>query len=172
MKRRSVSLAAFIAAIIATNTLTAALGPVTWLGATATAGTWVAGLTFVARDALQDHGGSRWVLAGIVAGATLSTLMSPTLALASGATFLLSETLDWTVYTPLRNRGKVRAALASNIVGAVVDTLLFLALAGFPLGMAPTQVVVKVAVSTLAVTVVSLAVSRQPMRVAGRGRHA
>lgn len=79
MKLRG-ALAVFVAVIIATNALTAFLGPVTWLGVPATAGTWAAGLTFVARDALQDRGGGRWVLAGIMFGALISALMSPALA--------------------------------------------------------------------------------------------
>lgn len=167
--RYGLALAAFVATIVAANVLTAQLGAVTWLGVTATAGTWFAGLSFVARDTLQERGGTRWVVAAIIVGALLSALMSPALAAASGVAFLLSESADWAIYTPLRTRGKVRAALASNVVGSVVDSAAFLALAGFPLAILPTQVTVKVAASTVVVLGVRLALLRQPSRAGSVG---
>lgn len=73
------------------------------------------------------------VIAIIMLGAVLSFAVSaPAIALASGVAFLVGETLDLTIYTPLRRQGYVRAALASNLVGSVVDTVLFLWIAGFP----------------------------------------
>jgi hypothetical protein len=71
------------------------------------------------------------VIAGIASGAVLTALTSPALAVASTVAFLLAEVLDTAVYTPLRERGWARAALLSGIVGAVVDTFAFLAIAGF-----------------------------------------
>jgi len=50
--------------------------------------------------------------------------------------------------------------LESNTVGAVIDSLLFLALAGFPLGMWSTQALVKVGTTTVFVLGVRLAVLR------------
>lgn len=154
--------AAFVAVIIASNALTYGLGVVQVLGLTATAGTWTAGLAFAVRDHLQQTGGTRWVLSTVVAGAVLSATLSPSLALASGAAFLLSELADWAVYTPLRAKGRTRAALASNVVGAFVDTAVFLVIAGFPLNMLTTQVVVKVLASTVLVGGIR-AVSSKPL---------
>lgn len=125
---------AYVGAIVAANVMTAQFG-VWWVlpGLTATAGTYAAGLALGARDVLQDTGGRRLVLGAIAAGAGLSWwLTGPHLAVASGAAFLLSELADLAVYTPLRRRGWARAVFASNIVGATVDTLAFLWLAGFP----------------------------------------
>jgi uncharacterized PurR-regulated membrane protein YhhQ (DUF165 family) len=99
------------------------------------------------------------VAAVIVLGALLSYLIaSPFIALASGVAFLVSETADLAVYTPLRRRGYVRAAVASNVVGAFVDTVLFLWIAGFPIASAIAgQMVGKVAVTGAVVVLVLLA---------------
>ena len=145
--------AAFLACILAANYVTTEYGMVpVGFGLVATAGTYLAGLTFVLRDAVQDTAGRRMVLVLIVAGAALSYLVSdPFIALASGVAFLVSETADLAVYTPLRRRGYVRAAVASNIVGAFVDTFLFLSIAGFSLTAWQGQVVGKVAVTGVVV---------------------
>ena len=164
------SAAAFVAVVIATNVITATLGVVTWLGIAATAGTWLAGLAFVARDWVHDALGPRWVAACILAGAAISAAFSPTLAVASAAAFLLSEAADFAVYAPLRKRGRVRAALASNVVGSVVDSAIFLWLAGFPMALLGTQVGLKVAVSTATVLLIawgSRALLRQSVDTAG-----
>jgi uncharacterized PurR-regulated membrane protein YhhQ (DUF165 family) len=172
VKRTLLAFAAFVAVVVAANWLTATLGLVTWLGLIATAGTWLAGFAFVARDYLQEAGGARWVIPAILLGAVISAAFSPTLALASGVAFLVSELADFAVYTPLRRSGRTRAALASNVVGAVVDSVLFLWLAGFPLSGTATQVLVKVGTTTVFVLGVRLAISRQPMQPAGGGSHA
>ena len=163
---------AVIGAIVAANVATSALGMVTWLGVAATAGTWLAGLALVARDWLHETGGARWVLPTIIVGAILSAALSPQLALASGVAFLLAELADWAIYAPLRRKGRTRAALASNVVGSIVDSAVFLALAGFPMALLGTQSALKIAVSTATVLGVRLALSRQPVHAASGGRHA
>jgi uncharacterized PurR-regulated membrane protein YhhQ (DUF165 family) len=171
-RRTAYAFAAFVAVVIFTNWITAALGFVTWFGIAATAGTWFAGFAFVARDYLQESGGKRWVVAAILLGAVISAWFSPALAVASGVAFLLSELADFAVYTPLRKRGKTTAAIASNVVGSVVDSVLFLWLAGFPLSGTPTQVLVKVGTTTVFVLGVRLVVSRESVRTSGGGRDA
>lgn len=128
-------LAGYVTAIVMANVVTARYGMVpVWWGLLATAGTYAAGAALLLRDAVQEAAGRVAVLAAIVAGAAISWAMStPTLAVASGVAFLVAELADMAVYTPLRRRGWARAVLASNALGAVVDTFLFLALAGFPL---------------------------------------
>lgn len=150
--------AAFLACILAANYVTTEYGmvPVSpWH--MATAGTYFAGLTFVLRDTLQDALGKWAVLGLIVVGALLSYLISdPFIALASGVAFAVSELADLLVYTPLRRRGYIRAAVASNIVGAVVDTFLFLWIAGFPIaGAWQGQMVGKLMVTLVVVLVVA-----------------
>ena len=149
--------AGFLACILAANYVTTEYGMVpVGFGLIATAGTYFAGLAFVLRDSLQDASGRAMTLAVIVAGALLSYLVSdPFIALASGVAFMVSETADLAVYTPLRSRGYIRAAIASNVVGSLVDTVLFLWIAGFPIQQAVAgQMVGKLAVTGLAVALV------------------
>jgi uncharacterized PurR-regulated membrane protein YhhQ (DUF165 family) len=155
------ALAAYAGSIAAANWLTNRYGMVPVApGLLTTAGTYAAGAALLARDVVQDALGRWWVLAGITAGAAITGFTSPSLALASTAAFLVAETADMAVYTPLRSRGWARAVLASNVVGAVLDTLVFLWLAGFPLSSATVggQLVGKLAWATaLPVAVVMLA---------------
>lgn len=142
----AVAVAAYITAIVAANWLTARYGFVpVGFGLMATAGTYAVGFAFVFRNLVQETLGRWVVLAAIVAGAALSWWLStPALAVASGVTFLISETTDWAVYTPMRRRGWARAAIAGNVAGAVADTFVFLWLAGFPiLAAVPGQLVGK-----------------------------
>jgi uncharacterized PurR-regulated membrane protein YhhQ (DUF165 family) len=128
-------------------------------GLTATAGTYFAGLSFVMRDAVQDTGGKVWVVAVIAIGAGLSYFISDALiATASMAAFACSETADFLVYTPLRRRGYIRAAVASNVVGAVVDTFVFLHVAGFGLAkpVVEGQLVGKLLVTGVVILLVAL----------------
>ena len=165
--------AAFVAVVISANAVTASLGVVTWLGINATAGTWLAGFAFVARDAVHDALDARWVVGCILAGAAISAAFSPALALASAAAFLLAETADYAIYAPLRNRGRTRAALASNLAGSVVDSLVFLALAGFPLSLVWAQVGLKFATTTAFVLALGgvRALLRQPVHAASGVRN-
>ncbi|MEU0675443.1 VUT family protein [Streptomyces sp. NPDC006172] len=136
MPRRGIAaLAAYIAAIFAANWLTSRFGQVHLPGMAleVTAGTYAAGAALLLRDVVQEACRAWWVWVGIAAGALLTALTSPSLAFASTAAFVVAEALDMAVYTPLRKHGWARAALASGCVGAVVDTVVFLHLAHFPL---------------------------------------
>ena len=82
------------------------------------------------------------VLAILIA-AGLSALLDPSLALASGAAVLLAEGLDLFVYTPLQRRHLVLAVVASNLVGLVVDSLVFLWLAFGSLAQLEGQIIGK-----------------------------
>jgi uncharacterized PurR-regulated membrane protein YhhQ (DUF165 family) len=175
MTRTALTVAGYIGCIVLANVLTARYGFVpVGFGLAATAGTYAAGAAFLARDLVQDAGG-RWpVVAAIGVGALLSVWLStPQLALASGAAFLVSEMADMAVYTPLRRKGWARAVAASNAVGATVDTLLFLTLAGFPvtwqsvLGQLAGKVLWATLVPVLAVLVVRRVVFRQPVHAEG-----
>jgi uncharacterized PurR-regulated membrane protein YhhQ (DUF165 family) len=149
---------AFLGCILAANYVTTEHGMIpVGFGLMATAGTYFAGLTFVLRDTLQDAAGKWAVMGLIVFGALLSYLVSdPFIALASGVAFLVSEVADLLVYTPLRRRGYIRAAVASNAVGAFVDTVLFLWIAGFPIADAIAgQMVGKVAITLVVVLAVA-----------------
>lgn len=159
-------LVAYALVILAANWAIGALGPVpVGFGLVAPAGVYFAGLAVTLRDLVQESLGRRWTVAAIVAGAVLSALLSPQLALASGAAFLLSELADFAVYTPLRDRSWLGAVAASNVVGLVVDSALFLWLAFGDLAFLPGQIVGKAWVTVLAVAVLALW-RRRPARAA------
>lgn len=167
MTRISAALA-FLATILAANYVTSEYGLIpVGFGLVATAGTYLAGLMFVLRDWVQDTAGKRAALLLIALGALLSYLVAdPFIALASGFAFLIAELADLAVYTPLRRRGYIRAAIASNVVGAFADTFLFLWVAGFPIvGAWQGQVLAKLTVTAIVIgmVVIARAVLRQPV---------
>jgi queuosine precursor transporter len=152
---RSLGLAAaagFIAAIVAANYVTTRYGFVgVGLGLTATAGTYLAGLALGLRDVIQEGLGRLAVFAVILIGAAISyAVSSHQIAVASAVAVLLSEAADMAVYTPLRRRMWPLAVLLSNTVGAFVDTVVFLWIAGFfAWGAVEGQMVGKVIWATL-----------------------
>ncbi len=136
---RSTIAAAFIGCVVGANWALGRYGVVAvGFGLAAPAGVYFAGLSFGLRDALHEAGGKRWVVTCIVVGAATSYAVEEALtvpggrtsiALASGVAFLVSELADLVVYTPLRSRNWPAAVVASNIVGGVFDSALFLWLA-------------------------------------------
>ena len=148
----AVAFAAYVGFIVGANWMISHVGaPVhgthelpVGFGLQAPSGVYMAAGTFVARDIVQRLWGTRTGVAAIVLGAALSWLVSPSLAVASGVTFLCSETCDFLVYTPLQARNFPLAVVGSGVVGDLVDSTLFLTLAGIPLSIAwPGQVVGK-----------------------------
>ncbi len=135
MNRQRTSLAlavAFVATVYGANWALDTFGFVDLVGpgvVMVPAGVYFAGFAFGIRDALHEVGGRAWVLGSIAAGAGLAWTVEPNFAVASGAAFGLAELADYGVYAPLRRRNWAAAVVASNIVGAVVDSLLFLSIA-------------------------------------------
>jgi hypothetical protein len=127
----------YLSGIIAANVVTSHYGLVpAGFGLLVPAGTYAAGLVLIVRNAVQETGGRTVVILCIIAGAALSAVFgSGRIALASGATFLVSETLDTVAYTTLRRRGWRRAAIAGTTIGAVLDTIMFLSLSGLGLSL-------------------------------------
>lgn len=143
---------AYILTIFAANWAIGAFGVVpVGFGLFAPAGVYFAGLAFTLRDLIQERLGRRAVLIAIVVGALLSAVVSPQFALASGTAFLVSEFADFAVYTPLRQRGWLPAVVVSNVVGLVVDSALFLAMAFGSLEFLAGQIVGKFYMTMLAV---------------------
>ena len=150
-------LIAYVLTIFAANWAIQNFGVVpVGFGLSAPAGVYLAGLAFTLRDLTQDRLGRIWTAGAIVAGAALSALVSPQFAVASGVAFLVSELADFGVYTPLRERHWLGAVLASNIVGLVADSILFLSLAFGSLQFLPGQVVGKAWITLLAVLVLTV----------------
>lgn len=131
------SVAALLASIVVANYATTRWGFVpVGFGLAATAGTFAAGFALAARDAVQDLLGKRVMLAVLVVGAVLSYAVADArIATASAVAFLLAELANFAVYTPLRKRAALGdrrwagAVAASNLTGALVDTVVFLAIA-------------------------------------------
>lgn len=120
------------------------------------AGTLWAGLAFTLRDLVQEQLGRLWTVAAILIGAALSVFISPQFALASGVAFLASEFSDFAVYTPLRERHWLTAVAASNTIGLLVDSVLFLSLAFGSLEFLAGQIVGKGLMTLLAVVVLGM----------------
>ena len=113
-------------------------------GILAPSGVLTVGAALVLRDVVQRCLGLFWGLGAIAAGTALSFLVAPgTLVVASGAAFLLSETADFLVYSPLQRRRLVLAVLASAAAGLTIDSIVFLWLAFGSLQFLAGQIVGK-----------------------------
>ena len=113
-------------------------------GLMAPSGVAMIGIALVLRDLVQRRLGVAYSAGAVIVGAVLSALVAPpSLVLASGAAFLLSEFADLAVYTPLARRRLVAAVVASGLVGLVVDSIVFLWLAFGSLDFLAGQVVGK-----------------------------
>lgn len=149
---RYLPLAGYVGTIFLANWLLTTFGLVpVGFGLLAPAGVYAAGMAFTFRDLTQDRLGRGWTFGAILLGAALSALVSPQLALASGAAFLLSETADLLVYSPLKERHWLGAVALSNTVGLVIDSALFLALAFGSLDFLAGQLVGKAYMTAAAV---------------------
>jgi uncharacterized PurR-regulated membrane protein YhhQ (DUF165 family) len=90
----------------------------------------VTGLVLVARDFAQREIGNR-VLGAMIIGLALSTLTSwIAVVIASGAAFLISETVDWAVYT-FTKRPLSQRIMLSSMLSAPLDQIAFIYLASF-----------------------------------------
>lgn len=157
--KKIIPLALFASTVLVANWLTTHYGIVgVGFGLTATAGTYAAGVAFGLRDWCQESAGALWTVVAVLAGAGLSALVADgRIALASAVAFLASELIDLAIYTPLRNRNRYAGVIASNTVGSVVDTLIFLSIAGFGItgNVVAGQVVGKGWMTLLAVAVLA-----------------
>ncbi|MDO8875998.1 MAG: VUT family protein [Pseudolabrys sp.] len=125
-------------------------------GLLAPSGVLMIGAALVLRDLVQRRLGIEYGIAAIVAGAALSAGFAPrSLVIASAAAFLLSELVDFVVYTPLARRRLVLAVVASSMVGLVVDSLVFLWLAFGSLDFLAGQIVGKTWMVLLAIPLVA-----------------
>lgn len=113
-------------------------------GLMAPSGVTMVGVALVLRDLVQRRLGAMLSALAILCGTALSALLAPpSLVIASGIAFLLSEFADLAVYTPLARRRLVAAVVASSVIGLVVDSIVFLWLAFGSLDFLLGQVVGK-----------------------------
>ncbi len=161
-----------LSTVVGANWLVSTFGVIpAGFGLMVPAGTYAAGLALGLRDGLDRLGGFTWVLPTIALGVVLSVVLaSPGIAVASAAAFALGELTDLFVWRRLRRSGWRRALVASNAVGAVVDTCVFLPLAGIPLTMTNVggQVLVKAVYVTASILVLVEIARRVALEVPGR----
>lgn len=162
-----VTLAAYILTIPAANLAVTHFGAVpVGFGYVAPAGVYIVGLALVLRDLARETAGRGAVLGAIAVGTVLSYFLAdPALALASAVAFAVAETMDFVVYEPLRKRGLLIAMLASNAVGLLADSFLFLKLAFDSFAFLPGQILGK-AWMTVAAYVVLAALRRRKQATA------
>lgn len=124
-------------------------------GLMAPSGVLMVGAALVLRDIVHEKLGTSAALSAIALGGVLSWwLAPPALVMASVLAFTLSELADLTVYAPLRRKRLGLAVLASGVVGAVVDSAVFLLLAFGSLSLIEGQILGKFWMSAAAFTVI------------------
>jgi queuosine precursor transporter len=155
MKTGLAAAAALLGTTLLANWLIVTFGLVpVGFGLLAPAGVFAAGLAFTLRDVVHRCLGPWAVMTAILIGAALSLLVSPAFAVASAAAFLTSELMDLAVFTPLHRRSWLGAVIASNTVGLVVDSIVFLTLAFGSLHFLAGQVVGKAWVTAATVVLI------------------
>lgn len=136
-------------------------------GLFAPAGVFFVGPALVLRDLVQWSAGKTWSLIALAAGALISYGVTDShVATASAVAFALSELTDFALYTwiaPSRRRSTTGAptrwawaVLAAGLVGAVVDSVIFLHIAFGSLDLMWGQVLGKaygVALASVLITV-------------------
>lgn len=127
----------------------------------------VTGLVLVVRDFAQREL-KHWIWGAMIVGLALSTLTSwITVVVASGLAFLISETVDWAVYT-FTKRPLSQRIMLSSLASAPLDQVVFIGLASlvvpgiFAWGTILTGIVSKL----LGAWVVSRIVASQERRAA------
>ena len=151
------ALALYIATIWLANYLVQHVGLVSvGFGLQAPAGVYCAGAALVLRNIVQRTMGRPVSVVAILVGSGLSFWISPSLAFASAAAFLFSETADFLVYTPLARRGWTIAATCGAVVGAAIDSLIFLQLAFHDLSFWKGQFVGKLEMALVAIVIWAL----------------
>ncbi len=120
----------YIASIVLVNWLFIAVAPMpTALGDIYLANV-VVGFVFVFRDYAQREIGHKILLATALAGIITYYAAGPELAFASITAFLVSELVDWAIYS-FWNKPLQQRILVSSLVAVPLDTALFQNLAGY-----------------------------------------
>lgn len=127
----------------------------------------VTGLVLVVRDFAQREL-RHWIWGAMIVGLALSTLTSwITVVVASGLAFLISETVDWAVYTFSR-RPLSQRIMISSLASAPLDQLVFIGLASLvvPGIFAWGTILTGIASKLLGAWIVSNIVARQERKTA------
>jgi len=94
------------------------------------------GFVFVARDFAQREVGHKVLLAMLVGVGISYVMADPFVATASAAAFLISELVDWAVYS-FTGKTLSQRILLSSLLGTPVDSAIFLGMLGLlsPVGV-------------------------------------
>lgn len=148
MKHKNILLVcSYLAAIVAANLSIVYFGP--------QAAIWNAlvfiGLDLTARDNLHEawHGRQLWLkMAALIAtGSLLSWILNAgagRIAVASFAAFGLAGLSDALVYAALGSRSRIVKINGSNVISSIVDSAVFVAVAGLPWFIVPGQIAAKI----------------------------
>ena len=91
---------------------------------------FLVGFIFVIRDFSQREIGHK-VLGAMAVGGLLSYYMAdPFVAYASVVAFMISESVDWGVYT-FTNKPLKQRVLLSSLIGTPIDSAIFMSILGF-----------------------------------------
>tara|TARA_Y100000310_G_C20565858_1_gene755446 strand:+ start:778 stop:1236 length:459 start_codon:yes stop_codon:yes gene_type:complete len=117
----------------------------------------IVGLTFIFRDMAQREVG-HWVFGVMLLGGIISYFMAdPFVAMASVVAFMISESVDWVVYTftkrPLKDR-----ILLSSAIGTPIDTVVFTVMIGI---LSPANFIVMTASKMIGAIVVWFGLNRK-----------
>lgn len=140
---------AFIGTVYGANWALKTFGVLDVFGVAVPAGVLFAGVAFTLRDITHRFYG-RWVcLAAILIGSALAYVLEDVakFAIASAVAFSASEVMDLVVYERLRRVSWLSAVVASNTVGAIADSAIFLFLAFGSLSFIAGQILGKVAMT-------------------------
>jgi uncharacterized PurR-regulated membrane protein YhhQ (DUF165 family) len=128
---------AYIISIIFGNLLVSIFGLVEFMGLVFPCGALAIGLTFSLRDFVQrEYGHKVWyfMIASTIITALLSFVLTDMpipawkVALASAVAFIVSEFVDWLVYT-ITKRGLIFRITVSNLFSTPIDSILFVGIA-------------------------------------------
>ena len=118
----------YLSGIILANLLVHWFGLVEFAGLVFPAGAVMIGLTFSFRDMVQRRYGKWQCWIWMLAASVITYLFNRQLAVASVSAFLVSETVDWAIYTWLPGSFRRRLVM-SNVLGTPLDSIVFVTLA-------------------------------------------
>jgi len=118
----------YVLSVLLANIFVDLFGIVDFLGLTFPAGVIFAGLCFSFRDFAQQYWGVSkiWVFIGI---ATIITMfMNWQIAIASVSAFLISEFVDWLIFT-ITKKDFIHRIWISNTISTPIDSIIFVSIA-------------------------------------------
>jgi len=118
----------YLASIVFANVLASIFGIVAIFGISFPAGAVAIGLTFSARDYVQQIYGKlgcwKWMITALI----ITLFFNLNVAVASGSAFLVAEFIDWIIFT-YSNRPFKQRVIISNLISIPIDSVIFVVLA-------------------------------------------